>query len=167
MRNWEIKCRCGDLQAVRERARAMGARDEGIIEQDDTFFPAPGARLKLRDFGDGTGELISYVRAEADTARGSEYRIYRTADVPGMREALSHGLGIAGRVRKRRHLFLWRRTRIHLDEVEGLGSFVELETVITDQPEAAAKVELEEAARALGVNGMETVPQAYVDLLNR
>lgn len=166
MRNWEIKCRRGDLEGVRERARVMGARDAGVIEQEDTFFPAPGARLKLRDFGEGTGELIAYVRADAGEARGSDYRIYRTDDVPALREALTHGLGMAGQVRKRRHLFLWRYTRIHLDQVEGLGSFVELETVIADQPEADARDELESVARALGVDRMAPVPQAYVDLFN-
>ena len=167
MRNWELKCRCGDLEAVRGRALALGARDVGVLEQTDTFFPAPEGRLKLREFGEGAGELIAYRRADGTEARGSDYLLCQVSEPERLREALAFALGTRVVVRKRRRLLLWRHTRIHLDDVEGLGSFVELETVMSGQTDAAARAELEEAAAALGLDACEPVSGAYVDLLER
>jgi adenylate cyclase class IV len=125
-RNIEVKCRCTDLVAVRERAEALGATDAGVLHQDDTFFDAPQARLKLRDFGDGAAELISYRRADTVQARASDFFVCPIADPSRLRATLAHALPTTGSVRKRRHLFFYRHTRIHLDDVEGLGAFVEL-----------------------------------------
>jgi predicted adenylyl cyclase CyaB len=68
-------------------------------------------------------------------------------------------------VAKRRTLYLYERTRIHLDRVADLGDFVELETVVTDQPEAAAHAELAHVATALALRPEDAVSAAYVDLL--
>jgi len=165
MRNLELKFRCEDLDAVRDRARAWGAHDAGVLEQYDAFFPAPMGRLKLRDFGNGTGELIAYRRPDAVEARGSDYVLSPTADPVTLREALAFALGSAGEVRKQRHLFLWRHTRIHLDEVRGLGSFVELETVIREQPETDAQRELAAVVEALGLRPEDRIAPAYIDLI--
>lgn len=166
MRNLELKFRCADLDAVRDRAHCLGARDAGRRYQHDTFFPAPLGRLKLRDFGDGCGELIAYRRPDAVEARGSDYLLAPTTDAAALREALRFGLGSAGEVKKHRHLFRWKHTRIHLDEVEGLGSFVELETVIAEQPEADARRELAQVVEALELSPADCVAPAYVDLIN-
>jgi adenylate cyclase class IV len=83
-RNVEVKAQCNDLAVVRARAEGLGARDAGILHQRDTFFMAQHARLKLREFGDGRAELISYARPDVATARGSDYvlaPIDRPADV--------------------------------------------------------------------------------------
>jgi predicted adenylyl cyclase CyaB len=76
-------------------------------------------------------------------------------------------LPAGGAVRKRRHLFLYRHTRIHLDEVEGLGPFVELETVMCGQPESEAHAELQHVAAALALKPDDAVPRPYVELLPR
>jgi predicted adenylyl cyclase CyaB len=165
MRNWELKCRCGDLEGVRSRAFALGARDVGVLEQVDTFFPAPEGRVKLREFGEGGGELIAYRRPDGTEARGSDYLLYQVPEPERLREVLAFALGTRAVVRKRRRLLLWRHTRIHLDQVEGLGAFVELETVMTGQTDAEARAELEQVAAALGLDACELVSQAYVDLL--
>jgi predicted adenylyl cyclase CyaB len=165
MKNIEAKYRCEDLDAVRAAAERLGARDAGLLAQTDVFFHAPDARLKLRYFGDGTGELIVYRRADAAEARGSEYQLYRTDDPAGLDAVLQHALGAAGTVRKRRRLLLHEHTRIHLDTVEGLGTFVELETVVTDQTEAEAHAELRRIAKALGLADATPESRAYVDLL--
>jgi predicted adenylyl cyclase CyaB len=164
-RNIELKCRCADLAAVRARAQALGARDAGVLAQHDTFFEAPRARLKLRDFGDGRGELISYRRPDTPEARGSDYVVCPVGDPALLRATLEHALVAAGTVRKRRHLFLYRRTRIHLDEVEGLGAFVELETVMDGQAESEGRAELEEVAAALALKRDDAIAQPYVELL--
>lgn len=165
MRNIELKWRCADLERVRRAAHELGARDAGLIHQDDTFFSAPKGRLKLRDFGNGTGELIAYVRADTAEARASDYQISGTSQPGTLRTVLRYALGEAGRVVKRRHLFLFEHTRIHLDEVEGLGTFVELETVVSEQSEELAREELDRITRALGLDAEERLAPAYVDLL--
>ena len=165
MRNLEIKCRCEDLGVMRARAGRLGARDMGSLEQADTFFAASDGRLKLRDFGNGSGELIAYRRPDSLHVRGSDYHIYPTADPERLAGVLREALGVPGRVRKRRHLFLLEHTRIHLDEVEGLGSFVELETVLSSQSEEEARAELQRIAAALELRPEDRVAVSYVDLL--
>jgi predicted adenylyl cyclase CyaB len=155
------------LSAVRSKAESLGARDGGILHQRDTFFVAGHARLKLREFGDGRGELISYVRLDIATARGSEY-VLASVDRPGdVRAVLEHALGIVCTVTKARQLFLLRSTRIHLDEVEELGSFVELETVIDQQSEDEAHHELWTVAKALEIGPEDFIDVPYAVLLER
>lgn len=166
MRNIEIKCTLRDPAAVLERALALGARDCGVLEQTDTFYHAPAGRLKLREFGDGSpAELIGYRRADAEAARESDYFIHACAQPSTLKTVLRHTLGEAGCVRKRRRLLLLDHTRIHLDEVEGLGTFAELETVITDQSEAEAREELSRIRLALRLDEEAPISCAYVDLI--
>ena len=166
-RNIEVKCRSADLAEVRRRAEALGATDAGVLLQHDVFFDAPLGRLKLRDFGDGRAELISYRRPDSPEARGSDFFTYPVADPATLRVTLAHALETGGSVRKRRHLYLYRRTCIHLDDVEGLGQFVELETVMSGQPESEAHAELRHVAAALGLKAEDAIPQPYVELLAR
>jgi predicted adenylyl cyclase CyaB len=164
-RNIEIKCRCADLGAVRRRAEALGARNAGVLAQVDTFFVAPRSRLKLRHFGDGRAELISYVRADSSEARASDYVVAPVANPEALARALTMALGTNGIVRKQRQLFLYKHTRIHLDDVSDLGCFVELETVLTDIGDEDGHRELHEIAVALGLHPDDHVAKPYVELL--
>lgn len=164
MRNIEVKLRAGDHRELRRRALAMGASDAGVLEQVDHFYVTPaGLRLKLRIVA-GAGELIAYRRGDAAAVRGSDYQIVRSEDPDTLHALLCHAPGHRLTVRKRRHLLLWRSTRIHLDDVERLGGFVELETVVTGD-DAAAGAELAEVRTALGLDTAEIEPLAYADLL--
>ncbi len=163
-RNIEIKCRCEDLDAVRARALAAGAIDRGELHQTDTFFAAPDARLKLRVFADGTAELISYRRPDTADARASEYRRATVVDQIELAAVLAHALGVGGIVTKRRRLLIHGRTRIHLDEVEGRGRFVELETVLGAGSDADGHAELERVAIAIGIWDLARVSTPYVAL---
>lgn len=163
MTNLEQKFRCTDLGEARQRAMRLGAEDRGILQQHDLFFPAPQARLKLRVFGGGGTELIAYNRADSGLPRASDYHIAPVADAEAMIAVLTQSLGVPRSVRKTRRLLVWRATRIHLDEVDGLGTFVELETVITTQRMEEAQAELEAVVSALGLS--DVVPVAYIDLL--
>jgi predicted adenylyl cyclase CyaB len=164
-RNIEVKAQCDDLAVVRAKAEGLGARDMGTLHQRDTFFAAHHARLKLREFGNGRAELISYVRPDVVAARGSDY-VLAPVERPGeVRAALEHALGILCTVTKVRHLFLLGATRIHLDEVEGLGSFVELETVIDQQSEDEARSELGTVANALDIRPAQLIGAPYAVLL--
>jgi predicted adenylyl cyclase CyaB len=165
-RNIEIKARVGDLAAIRARVHTLGYRGEEHLTQCDTFFQVARGRLKLREFGDGSGELIFYERADQTGAKLSRYERLPCADPELMRRVLSAALGVKGRVKKQRHLLLVGNTRVHLDEVEGLGSFVELEVVLGDvEPASAGEKVAAELMRALGIESSSLVSGAYLDLL--
>jgi len=165
MRNLEVKARCEDLETARVRAERLGARAAGTFAQRDIFFATPAGRLKLRVSDDGgAAELIGYRRADVPRARASDYLVYRTVDPDALHAVLADALGPAGVVEKRRRLYLYGHTRIHLDEVRGLGTFVELETVLDGQPEAVARAELDAVGAALGLDAAAFVAGAYVDL---
>lgn len=165
-RNVEIKARIASVESLLPRAREIAGGEPVLIVQDDSFFPCARGRLKLRDFGDGRGELIQYERADTEGPKTSSY-VRVTTDAPdALREALSRALGTLGRVRKRRLLLLAGRTRIHLDRVESLGDFLELEVVLHDDEVEAAGVDEAHALMAqLGVMPQQLLQGAYLDLL--
>jgi homotetrameric cytidine deaminase len=142
--NVEIKARDPDPEATAARCRALGASDEGVLEQRDTYFAGRHGRLKLREQKGFGAELIAYRRP--DTTEPEESAFTRTGvDDPGaLAEALDAALGTTVVVAKRRRLFIWENVRIHLDDVEGLGTFIELEALVgpgvNDRDEAARKV---------------------------
>ena len=142
--------------------------DEGPfeIEQDDTFFPCKAGRLKLRDFLDGSGELIFYRRGDQAGPKESFYVRSLTSTPETLRESLSLAYGQAGRVVKHRTLFLVGRTRVHLDHVQGLGHFLELEVVlVNDEPARGGGLEAQQIMAALGIEPHQLIEGAYVDLL--
>src|SRR5258706_3000083 len=129
MRNIESKFRCTDHDGVRVRAMASGAADKGIIEQRDVFFMVPQGRLKLH-YINGHGKLIAYMRDTVAEARPSDYRIFSTDEPQVLEEVLGRALSVVETVEKSRRLLIHRHTRVHLDDVAGLGRFVKLGTVV-------------------------------------
>jgi predicted adenylyl cyclase CyaB len=165
-RNVEIKARVADAGALRAAAAEVADRGPFELVQDDTFFACAAGRLKLRVAADGTGELIAYRRADVAGPKASHYLRTPVADPDAMRAALALAGGVIGRVRKRRTLFLAGRTRIHLDRVEGLGDFVELEVVLGDGEAVEAGVaEADDLMARLGIAADALVEGAYLDLL--
>ena len=165
-RNIEIKVRVDSIDALMPRARALAQHEAELIAQDDTFFRVLHGRLKLRQFADGSAELIHYQRADTREAKLSDYRRVAVPDVAALREALERALGILGRVRKQRWLLLAGQTRIHLDRVDGLGDFVELEVVLCDdQSEADGLRIADQLMHELGLAQAERIAGAYLDLL--
>jgi len=166
MRNIEIKARDADPESSLERALALGAEDRGELAQRDTYFAGTRGRLKLREQTPGDAELIQYRRPDEAGPRTSEYRIVPTPDATTLREALDAALGTLVVVEKRRRLLLWEGVRIHLDEVEGLGSFLELEAVAAPgsdlEPERAKVARLREVLR---IEDDALVAVGYADLL--
>lgn len=165
-RNIEIKAQARDFQGQIALAESLSDGRVQHLVQEDTFFRVPSGRLKLREFGDGTAELIQYVRP--DTIEPSECRYIRhaTDDPASLKEVLSRSLGIRALVRKKRTVYLVGRTRIHFDEVEGLGRFIELEVVLREGEDVASGAAIaEDLMSKLGITKSELIQQAYVDLL--
>jgi adenylate cyclase class IV len=167
-RNVEVKARIDGIEVLLPRARALADGPEVRIEQDDTFFHCAHGRLKLRQFGDGTGELIHYERADTAGPKLSDYVRAPAADPAALRDALTRAQGVIGRVRKTRWLLMTGPTRIHLDRVESLGDFIELEVVLRDgQGAAEGEAIAERLMAALGIASAQRVAGAYLDLLAR
>jgi homotetrameric cytidine deaminase len=177
MRNVELKARDLDPARTLERALALGAEDRGEFNQRDTYFAGSRGRLKLREHVAGgsplwdeliefSQELIEYSREDETEARTSNYRRVPIADIGPLLEALDSAYGTLVTVSKRRHLLIWEGVRIHLDEVEGLGNFVELEAVAEPGSDLTAEHEKVERLRAqLGVQDSNLVATSYSDLL--
>lgn len=165
-RNIEIKARIESIAAIEPLAAALATSGPQDLRQDDCFFRCAQGRLKLRTFADGSGELIAYQRADDAGPKTSTYVRTPAADPSGLRDALTAACGLTGRVRKHRRLYLAGRTRIHLDEVEGLGAFLELEVVLAEHETPDAGVSEARALMArLGVDSADLVEGAYLDLL--
>jgi predicted adenylyl cyclase CyaB len=164
--NIEIKARVADLHAIEAAASALADRGPVTLEQDDTFFACPNGRLKLRELGPGQAELIFYQRPDVTGPKLSTYLIVPVAQPDLVREMLTHALGAVGRVRKRRRVYFVGQTRVHLDEVRGLGSFLELEVVLAPEQSAEqGQLVARALLTALGVEDTDLLAGAYVDLL--
>ena len=165
-RNVEIKARVLDFAPVVRALGALGAATPFELSQEDTFFRCEHGRLKLRKLSATAGELIAYVRPDATGPKESAYLRVSTAEPDLLCGALAAALGIAGVVRKQRTVYLVGRTRVHLDAVEGLGRFVELEVVLDDaEPAGAGTEEARALMSRLGIGDHQLVAGAYVDLL--
>ena len=164
--NVEVKARARDLAGLRRLAEGLTDGPAEVIRQEDTFFNCPAGRLKLRTLAPDRGELIYYEREDTAGPRPSTYVISPTENPDSLRTALTSALGVRGVVRKRRYLYRSGQTRIHLDEVDGLGPFVELEVVLRpDQsPDDGARIAADLMAQ-LGIRDEDLVTEAYVDLL--
>jgi len=165
-RNVEIKARLAAPETTRRLVADAADGPPEPLEQTDTFFRAGTGRLKLRELGDGRAELIFYARPDTPDPAESRFERAAVADAPALRALLGSALGVAGTVRKRRLLYHIGRTRVHLDDVRGLGWFLELEVQLAEgEPAAAGVREAEGLLRRLAVPREALVAEAYVDLL--
>ncbi len=164
--NVEIKARVKNEEDFRNSAQLLSDTPGELIFQKDTFFQVPQGRLKLRDFGNGEGQLIRYHRPDATGPKVSDYSISPTQDPDGLVDLLSRVLPVVGVVQKNRTLFLAGRTRIHLDDVEGLGWFMELEVVLAEnETPQQGETEARALMKSLGLDQDDLVEGAYLDLL--
>ncbi|BEE11136.1 MULTISPECIES: class IV adenylate cyclase [Aeromonas] len=167
-RNIEIKASIERIDDLLPKALAIADQGPVEIEQDDTFFRCDASRLKLRTLSPSAGELIFYRRADQQGPKESFYQLTPTHEPDRLRETLSLAWGQIGRVQKKRTLLLVGRTRIHLDRVQGLGHFLELEVVLEeDEPLEAGMQEANDLMAQLGVEPSRLIEGAYLDLLLR
>jgi predicted adenylyl cyclase CyaB len=164
--NIEIKARLVDAALAHVVATRLSGGAAEILQQEDVFFPCQGARLKLRILGPQRGELIRYQRENAAEIRRSQYAIAHTTDPQVLREILANTMGVLDVVRKKRHLYLVGQTRIHIDEVEGLGDFLELEVVLRPgQSDSEGSRIASGVLKEFQIDRSQFVAEAYIDLL--
>jgi predicted adenylyl cyclase CyaB len=164
VRNLEFKARIEAPAAALRRAREAGAELWGDLRQTDTYFAVPRGRLKLRETAGFQAQLVYYERDESAPDRPSDYLTTPVGDGAALREALSRALGVVAVVRKRRTLLLLDTVRVHIDNVEELGPFLEVEVPVRAD-EAAARREMSSLLAALGFAWDDCVRASYVDLM--
>ncbi len=166
--NIEIKARVRNFDEIRRRAEELSDTPVEVIPQEDTFFNTSKGRLKLRVLSPDKGQLIYYTRPDQEGPKRSDYHISLTSDPENLKHVLELAYGIRGVVRKRRYLYLVGQTRVHLDDVEGLGQFMELEVVMRDgQSDTEGQVIAEGLMMALGMERSDLLEGAYMDLLEK
>ncbi|MES1213222.1 MAG: class IV adenylate cyclase [Singulisphaera sp.] len=167
-RNIEIKARLRDLDRARQVARELVPERPQILQQTDTYYRCTQGRLKLRQFSAGTAELIAYARPDDDGPRLSQYHLLKIADAQTLDEALRTTLGVLVVVRKVREVYLHENVRIHLDEVEGLGAFLEFEAVLERTlTTATGEQQVRELCDLFTLAPADLIAGSYSDLLLR
>ena len=140
--NVELKARLASMDAAREVASRLATDRASDQHQIDTYFHCQQGRLKLREIDDAPAVLISYQRPDTSTAKPSRYYLIDAPDPCAMLQGLTEALGILVRVEKLREIYFYKNVRIHLDQVEQLGAFLEFEAVLADESEIAAGKEV-------------------------
>jgi len=166
--NIEIKARVRDFDEIRRRAEELTDTPLEVIPQEDTFFNVSRGRLKLRVLDSKRAQLIYYTRPDQGGPKRSDYEIFETDDPDRLKSVLAAAYGIRGVVKKTRYLYLVGQTRVHLDDVEGLGHFMELEVVLLEGQSDAQGEEIAEGLMAsLGVERSDLLEGAYLDMIEK
>ncbi len=166
--NIEIKARVRNYLELKERVEKLSDTACQVIPQEDTFFNCPDGRLKLRQLSSSHGQLVYYHRPDIAGLMRSDYQIYDTADPAALKDILSMAYGVRGVVSKVRNLYMVGHTRIHLDEVQGLGKFIELEVILQPgETDEEGRAIAEGLVRRLGIQQTDLVGHAYMDMLEK
>ncbi|MDZ7290876.1 MAG: class IV adenylate cyclase [candidate division KSB1 bacterium] len=179
MTNLEFKARLRNPAAVRQVLTKFGIPLAATLRQKDTYFHVENGRLKLREIEGETAQLIFYRRPDQADVKRSDYHFAPVVSAAAVCEVLGAACGILTVVKKIRELYLLPRklgqqvlttpnflTRLHLDTVESLGQFLEIEVIVHDgeSPQLA-----EQEARAwleeFDVESEDLIAGSYADLL--
>jgi len=166
--NIEIKARVRDFAEIQKRAEKLSDLPVEVIPQEDIFFNVEHGRLKLRILAAGRAQLIYYTRPDQEGPKRSDYHIFETSDPENLKRVLELACGISGVVKKTRYLYLVGQTRVHLDDVDSLGQFMELEVVMqTGQSDAEGQAIAVDLMTSLGVERSDLLEGAYMDMVER
>jgi len=133
MDNIEIKARVDNPVRIRDLINALEPTFVGLDHQIDTYFKITHGRFKLRESSLSGSHLIFYIRDNHTGPKSSVYQKIPVEDEAGLKNLLKKMLGIHAVVEKNREIYLYENVRIHLDEVEKLGNFLEIEAVMDDK----------------------------------
>jgi adenylate cyclase, class 2 len=166
MRNIELKARIADWDKAHEVAAAVATKRLGKQHQIDTYFHCRHGRLKLRQIDGLRAELICYARPDEEGPKPSDFQVAPIAHPETLKAALTAALGVRAIVEKRRDIFLHHQVRIHLDDVTGLGHFIEFEAVLGPSlDEAAGRVLIDTLTRQFGISPADLLTNSYGEMV--
>jgi len=162
--NVEIKARCADLPEARNRLTAEPHEFVGTDHQVDTYFDVPSGRLKLRQ---GTIEthLIAYHRPDQEGPKASTVSLYKPGDAEALLQTLQQTLPTLIVVDKQREIYFLDHVKVHLDRVDGLGSFVEVEAIGKASEHESLLQDCQDTMALLGVQPDALESASYSDML--
>jgi len=166
IQNIEIKARTKNQTFIREKLLSLNATFKGIDNQTDTYFNINSGRLKLRE-GNIENHLIHYEREDQCEPKSSEVLLYKSQTMASLKEILIKALGILVVVNKKREIYYIDNVKFHLDEVDKLGHFVEIEAI--DVHGILGKDKLQEQCsyymKMFQIAGEELMSGSYSDML--
>jgi predicted adenylyl cyclase CyaB len=164
--NIEIKAHCPDPERVRQFLIGQQAECRGLDRQTDTYFNVPKGRLKLRE-GRIENNLIFYERSDVSGPKSSHFKLVPVTEPAILKAALTEALGIRITVIKEREIWYIGNVKFHIDEVPGLGSFVEIEAgnLLSDLPSETLQEQCRQYRESLGIREEDLVAVSYSDLL--
>ncbi|MBL7740291.1 MAG: class IV adenylate cyclase [Chitinophagaceae bacterium] len=164
--NVEIKASCKDPGFIRHYLQSHHALFKGTDEQTDTYFNVPNGRLKLRE-GNIENNLIYYERANQAGPKNSHFHLVKVEDANGLKEVLTRSNGVKVVVTKKREIYYISNVKFHIDDVRGLGSFVEIEAgnILADLSQDQLKAQCDHYLVAFGIRPEDLVDVSYSDML--
>ncbi len=175
--NVEIKAACEDPDPIRRLLRARGAEFRGTDHQVDTYFQVATGRLKLRE-GGLENHLIHYHRADVAGPRRADVLLLEAPPGPqtnALKEILARALGVRVVVDKRREIYFIDNVKFHIDAVDGLGGFVEIEAQSHDRStgsrqgagasEEVLLAQCNEYLELFGIRREDLIAESYGDML--
>lgn len=165
--NYEIKVRYENLKFAEKQAIMADANLLGIDHQRDTYFVTGKGRLKLRFSDLSEPYLIPYLREDQKGIKLSRYEKIPVENADSVREIFASLLGVEMEIRKTRTIYIYENVRIHLDKVEKLGSFIELEAVFnpTESDEESEKMKINHLMNLFEINSKDLLADSYYDLM--
>ena len=163
--NVEIKARCESVARVRDVLRQRNARLAGTDHQIDTYFRVPDGRLKLRQ-GNIENALIAYRRPNQAGPKTSDVALAPVTHGDELRAVLERSLGVLVAVDKQREIYYVENIKFHIDQVQGLGSFVEIEACGKHGEETRLLAQCREYIELFGIKEQHLVEKSYSDLLS-
>lgn len=164
--NIEIKARCPEPDKVRYALRDEGAEFKGTDNQVDTYFKVPKGRLKLRE-GNIESNLIQYNRPDNEGPKKSEFTVFTVPPGPNLRGVLINSLEILAVVDKQREIYFIDNVKFHIDQVQGLGSFVEIEAIDINDDIGSERLmaQCQHYIKRLGIQEADFISQSYSDMV--
>ena len=163
--NVEIKAKCNDPEFIRNYLLSNKADFKGTDEQTDTYFNVPNGRLKLRE-GNIENNLIFYERTDQAGPKNSHFHLVKVEDAKGLKDVLTKSMGIKVIVKKKREIYYISNVKFHIDEVPGLGSFVEIEAgnMLASLSPGKLKEQCDFYLKELGIIEEDLVERSYSDI---
>lgn len=163
-KNLELKLKINSIAIIEKMILNLNIGYNSEFFQEDIYYHFNKGLLKVRIEGNEKF-LIFYLRDEKKKDRWSNYSILKLTEEK-YRKFLDKSYNEVIRVKKTRKLFIYKNTRIHLDRVDKLGEFLELETVV-NQDDVSAKMEFDEVVTHLNLDLSKQINDSYKNMLMR
>lgn len=168
MVNVEVKARCSNLEEVQGALEEADAEFVGEDHQTDTYFRTQKGRLKLRE-GEIETALIYYDRPDEAGPKRSDVLLYKPQPASDLKAILAQALGVLVVVEKRRKIYFLENVKVHLDQIDALGAFVEIEAQSPHEGKVhepdQLRTQCETWLERFGLESEDFVAASYSDLM--